>query len=202
MKKLLTTAAMMSAALSLMSAPAQAQDAATDSIAKHEIGAGLTTGDVILANIRYGYNVNKNFRLEAEAATGGPISNGGGFIFSDDEIDYWLSGFVVGRMPYGSNNSAFFARAGLGVSQTTAQAFTSQTSLFGPSGVSYPELTANGTVAQVGLGVEHFFNDKFGVRLEGGYAEDSSFDEISDAAGRVPRDTGYGTLSASAVVRF
>jgi hypothetical protein len=87
---------------------------------------------------------------------------------------------------------------------TTARPFhiTPQTFIFGPSGTSYLELTANGTVVQLGLGVEHFFNRSFGVRVEGTYANDTSFDEISDAPGREPRESGHTMLGASAVLCF
>jgi hypothetical protein len=190
------------ATIALTSFTAQAQSKQPHSISKHEIGIGISAGEAVLANVRYGYNVNENFRFEVEASTGTVISNGSDFIFSDDDINYWISGFGVARLPYGNNNSAFFVRGGVGASEATAPAFTSQTPIFGPDNTSYPDLTANGTVFQIGLGVEHFFTKGFGVRAEGIYANDSSFDEITDTVGRQPRDSTYTLLGASIVFRF
>jgi len=190
------------ATIALTSFTVEAQSQQPSMTSKHEIGMGISGGEAVLANLRYGYNINENFRFEVEASTGTVISNGSEFIFSDDDINYWASGFGVARLPYGNNNSAVFVRGGVGISEATAPAFTSQTPIFGPDNTSYPDLTVNGTVLQIGLGIEHFFTKGFGIRVEGIYADDSSFDEITDTVGRSPRDSTYTMFGVSTVFRF
>ena len=202
MKKILITTAAIVATFGYSSISAQAQDQPSRPISKHEVGIGLSLGEAGLANLRYGYNINKNFRVEVEASSGEAIFNGDNIIFSDDEIDYWVTAFGVLRAPYGQNNSALFVRAGAGISKVTAPGFTSQTPLFGPNDTTYPDLEAKGTVFQVGGGLEHFFSRGFGLRAEGIYANDSAFDEVTETIGRQPRETGYAMGSISAVVRF
>lgn len=204
MKKLIFAVLMAFAAAGTSASKAQAQSEASGSIRKHEIGAGISGGDVVLANVRYGYNLNKNFRIETEASTGEVMFNGGGFlgVFSDDEVNYWISASGVARLPYGDNNSGVFIRAGAGLSEITAPGFTSQSPFYGPINTTYPDLTVNGAVVQAGIGVEHFFTKSFGLRVEAGYANDSAFDKISDTPGRSPREASYAVVGASAVLRF
>jgi|AntAceMinimDraft_5_1070358.scaffolds.fasta_scaffold00894_14 hypothetical protein len=98
MKKFIVGAAAILAAMSLPALTATAQN--------HEVGAGVSVGATrYLLNGRYGYNINKNFRREAEAAAGT-------FILGD--VDYFVSAFAVARRPFGENNSAIYARAGAG----------------------------------------------------------------------------------------
>ena len=142
MKKFIVGAAAILAAMSLPALTATAQN--------HEVGAGVSVGGTgVLLNGRYGYNINKNFRLEAEAAAGT-------FILGD--VDYFVSAFAVARRPFGENNSAVYARAGAG--------YMSYTSDFLCGGNFSPCESETRALGQAGVGVEYFFSEKWGVKLD------------------------------------
>ena len=189
-----TYVATLSAALLAFAAfGAQAQSDDEKTAPRHEIGVGASFGKAALLNARYGYNLNRYVRIEADAARGEAVVNGGGILLidSDDEIELWATISGVARLPYGKNNSALFIRFGGGVSQTSA-----------PEYLTTPEITANGMLISSGSGVEHFFTPRIGVRLELAYVNDSSFDEITDQPGRSTRDNEYGMISSSLIYRF
>lgn len=169
MKKILTVLAITAAA---MSAPAIAQ-AQTQEVG---VGAGVG-GGAALVHGRYGYNFNDNFRLEAEAATGTAL-------FLD--IDYYVSGYAVGRMPFGDNNSAVFARVGVGY---MAASFDDDCALFCGE-------DSSAGFAQAGVGVEYFFTQSWGLRADATVL--LPFETVEDADG----DSLGAMGSASLVYRF